>query len=65
MVVFVICPFCHQESKNYIVKTEAIHRDSKEYNYEDYDLLYQRCENCDKVWIEFKRVSNSSKEKKD
>ena len=59
MVVFEICPFCHQETKRHIVKTEAIHRDSEGSNHEDNDLVYQRCENCDKVWIEYKHTPDS------
>jgi hypothetical protein len=64
MVVFVICPFCHQETREHIVKAEAIRRDSEENNHEDNALVYHRCENCDKVWIEFKHVSDQSKKKK-
>jgi hypothetical protein len=64
MVVFVICPFCHQETKKSIVKTETIPRDSEENINEDNDLIFQRCENCDKVWIELKHVSDCAHEEK-
>ena len=61
MVVFVICPFCLQETRRHIVKTEAIHRDSEENKHEDNDLVYHRCENCNKVWIEFKQARDQSR----
>ena len=54
MVVFVICPFCLQETREHIVKTESVIRDAERIDQGDNDLVYHRCENCEKVWIEFK-----------
>jgi uncharacterized Zn finger protein len=61
MVVFVICPFCLQETREHIVKTESAYSDAERIDPGDNDLVYYRCENCDKVWIEFKNVNDSSK----
>ena len=58
MAVFVICPFCLQETREHIVKTESVSRDVKHLENGDNDLVFLRCENCDKVWIEFKHVSD-------
>ena len=58
MVVFVICPFCLQETREHIVKTESVSRDVERIENGDNDLVFLRCENCDKVWIEFKHVSD-------
>ena len=59
MVVFVICPFCHQETREHIVKTEPVLRDAEKMDHGDNDLFYHRCENCDKVWIEYKQTTDS------
>ena len=58
MVVIAICPFCHQETKENIVKTESVTRDTEGTDPGDNNLVYNRCENCDRVWIEFKHVSD-------
>jgi hypothetical protein len=58
MVVIVICPFCLQETRENIVKTESINGNEKGTDHTDNDLVYNRCENCDKVWIEFKPVGD-------
>lgn len=60
MVVFVICPFCLQETRRHIVKTESVFRDAEKIDLGDNILVYHRCENCDKVWIDFKNVSDQS-----
>ncbi len=60
MVVFVICPFCHQETREHVVKTESVFRDAERIDSGDNLLVYPRCENCEKVWIEFKNVSAQS-----
>ena len=54
MAVFVICPFCLQETRENIVKMESVSRDAERIEYGDNDLVYHRCEDCNKVWIEFK-----------
>ncbi len=61
MVVFVICPFCFQETREQIVKTESVFRDAERIEHGDNDLVYHRCENCDKVWIELKQARDRSR----
>ena len=61
MVVFAICPFCLQETRENIVKTESVNSDTEGTDYGGNDLVYLRCENCDKVWIEFRYVSDQSR----
>ena len=56
MVVFAICPFCLQETREHIVKTESVFKDAERIDHADNDLVYLRCENCDKVWIELRQV---------
>jgi hypothetical protein len=60
MVVIAICPFCLQETRENIVKTESVNRDIEGTDSGCNDLVYLRCEDCDKVWIEFRHVSDKS-----
>jgi hypothetical protein len=60
MVVIAICPFCLQETREDIVKTESVNIDTEGTDYRGNDLVYIRCEDCDKVWIEFRHVSDQS-----
>ncbi len=61
MVVIEICPFCTNETREHIVKTESVKTDAEEIDDGDTDLVYHRCENCDKVWIEIKQERDRSR----
>ena len=61
MVVIATCPFCLQETKENIVKTESVNRNSEGTDSGYNDLVYLRCEECNMVWIEFKHLGDQSR----
>jgi hypothetical protein len=64
MVIIEICPFCLKETRESIVKTESVNGDVEGIDPGDNDLVYHRCENCDKVWIELIHIGDQSRKKK-
>jgi hypothetical protein len=58
MVEFTICPFCGQDTRKLILKTENVQSESEDTEKIESVLHYTRCENCDKVWIEHETKSD-------
>ena len=46
MVVFVICPFCNQETREHIVKTESAYSDAERIYGMQVSFLYSKAKKC-------------------
>ncbi len=59
MVEFTICPFCGQDTRKLVIKTENVQNKAEDVEKGESVLRYTRCENCDKVWIEHEAKSDT------
>jgi hypothetical protein len=58
MVEFTICPFCDQDTRKLVIKTELVQSEAQDVEKGESVLRYIRCENCEKVWIEYEVKSD-------